>query len=200
MAVYYNQVSHISPEVVPLIDAKKQLKMEDLGTFDDELIQDCIDAAIDECENYINKNIKERKFVVQSSSWLLQGYEFKQQHVQAITKITYKPLDGSADVVLENADISEFMELLAFDGYQHINYKGVQGDTSNLPDLAEDTFNAVTFEITVGYPIGTVPFGLLQAVKLLVSDNYNFRGDRDKKYQTASRIKLEPYKYYQPAQ
>ena len=49
MAVYYTQVSHISPEVVPLIDAKKQLKMEDLGTFDDELIQDCIDAAIDEC-------------------------------------------------------------------------------------------------------------------------------------------------------
>ena len=46
MAIYYYKQTYTAPEILSLAAAKKQLKMEDLGTFDDVLIQDCIDAAI----------------------------------------------------------------------------------------------------------------------------------------------------------
>ena len=197
MAIYYYKQTYTAPEILSLAAAKKQLKMEDLGTFDDVLIQDCIDAAIGEAENYCNRHINEAKYIVKSGHWLSQNYEFKQQLVSAITKITYKPLAGGADVELTSTALAAFCELLPADQYaSKLYYK----DEDNLPDLAEDINDAVSFEITVGYPTGTVPMALKQAIKLMVTDNYNFRGDRDKKTNSASRIKLEPYKYYQPLQ
>lgn len=197
MAIYYYQQTHNAPVILSLEEAKKQLKMEDLGAFDDDIIYDCVDAAIEEAENYCNRHINEAKYIIKSGHWLSQNYEFKQQLVSAITKITYKPLDGGADVELIDADLTAFCELLPVDQYaSKLWYK----DEDNLPDLAEDINDAVSFEITVGYPEGTVPFALKQAIKLMVTDNYNFRGDRDKKTNSASRIKLEPYKYYQPLQ
>jgi hypothetical protein len=192
MSIYYYQQTYESPEILPLSDAKKQLKMEDF-TFDDDIIYDCVEAAINEAETYTNRNIQERKFIVKSGSWLPQGYEFKQQTVSAITKITYKPYDGSADVELIDDALAAFIELLPVDPYaKQIFYK----DYDNLPDLAEDVNDAVSFEITVGYSSGSVPFAIKQGIKLIVTDNYNFRGDRDKQYHSASRIKLEPYRYY----
>ena len=117
MAIYYYKQTYTAPEILSLAAAKKQLKMEDLGTFDDVLIQDCIDAAIGEAENYCNRHINEAKYIVKSGHWLSQNYEFKQQLVSAITKITYKPLDGSADVELIDDDLAAFCELLPADQY-----------------------------------------------------------------------------------
>ncbi|WP_370214787.1 head-tail connector protein [Mesoflavibacter profundi] len=187
MKAYYTELEHTSPTIVTLEQAKKQLKMEDLGTFDDDIIQDCIDAAIDEAENYCNTSIRQRKYKVQIASWE-DNFEFKKQKVTAIDSVTYKDTSGNSQTL----DAASY-QLLPIDSYASVMQFT---DFNNLPEVQEDNTTAVTINFTVGYADGKTPKAIQQAIKLLLTDNYEYRGDREKKENLASRIKLEPYKYY----
>lgn len=191
MAAYYTLLVHSSPVVLTLADARLQTKTEDLQGVDDALVNDCIDAAIDDAEGYINSNIRERKFAINFSEWPVQGFQFREQILQSIDAIKYKDAAGE----VQTLNVASTAELLRVDKYaKKISFL----DYDNLPGLKTGVNDAVTIEVTAGYADGTVPKGLLQAIKLLVSDNYDFRGDREKKGsgQLASRRKLEKYKYY----
>ena len=187
MSAFYYPITHAAPTVLSLADAKKQLKMEDLD-HDDAFILECVEAAIDEAENYCNINIRERKYTVKFTTWQ-QDFEFIQQYIQSIDSLKYKDEAGDEQTVT----FSDYAELLPKDKYaQIVHFK----DFDNLPNLKTSISDAVTMTFTVGYADGTVPKGLLQGIKLLVTDNYDFRGERESKYSTTSRKKLEPYKYY----
>jgi len=202
---FYIPVAHTSPEILSLEAAKKQLKMEDLGTFDDDIILDCIEAAIDEAESYTSTNIRQRKYIVKSNKWLDQDFEFREQIITEVSKLTYKTASetiilqdvAATNEVEEITDLSDFLELLPVDKYATvIHYKNIE-DISDLPELIETKTDAVAFEVTVGYPENKVPKGLLQGIKLLMHENYNIRNNMESKgYLTAAKIKLEPYKYY----
>lgn len=187
MLAYYTQIEHEAPEVVTLEQAKKQLKMEDLGDFDDAIIQDCIDAAIDEAENYCNTAFRQAKHRVQMQNWS-NDFIFKFQKVTAIDQVTYKDVDGN-DQTLPEASY----QLLMCDKYEAVLHFQ---DVNSLPALQPDNTTAVSVDITIGYADGKVPKAVQQAIKLLITDNYEYRGDREKRINTASRVKLEPYKYY----
>lgn len=191
MAAYYYEIDHPATEILTLPQAIKQLKLEDLGGFDDDLVKECIVASIQEAENYINANIVERRFIVKSDCWL-QDFEFSKQNIQKVDKIIYKPADGGDVVELIDLPLSDFMELLPIDKYAHkIHLKD-----ENLPDLLDGVNDAVSIEITVGYPTGKVPAAIKQGIKLLITENYTYRGDREKRNHTVAQAKLEPYKYY----
>lgn len=189
MAAYYTPIAYTSPKVLSLEIAKKQLKVEDLGIYDDELISECIEAAIDEAELYTNTNIRERKYTIKFTTWQ-QDFEFRKQYLQSVDSLSYIDADGATQTLV----VADTIELLAVDDYaQSIHFK----EFDDLPTLKENINDAVTITVTVGYADGTVPKGILQGIKLLVTDNYDFRGERESKYYTSSRKKLEPYKYYQ---
>jgi uncharacterized phiE125 gp8 family phage protein len=186
MSAFYYPITHPSPEVMSNATAKKQLKMEDLD-HDDTFIDECVEAAIDEAESYCNINIRERKFTVKFTAWQ-QDFEFKEQYIQSIDSVKYK--DENSD---EQTLATSKYELLPKDKYaQIVHFK----EFDDLPTTKTLINDAVTMTVTVGYATGTVPKGLLQGIKLLVSDNYDYRGERESKYNTTSRKKLEPYKYY----
>jgi uncharacterized phiE125 gp8 family phage protein len=188
MSAFYYPITHTSPEVISLDTAKKQLKMEDLGTYDDALITECIEAAIDEAENYCNISIRERKYTVKFTDWQ-QDFEFRMQYVQSVDSLKYKDTDGVEQTLV----VADTIELLPKDKYaQIVHFKNFD----DLPSLKTGINDAVTMTLTVGYAAGTVPKGLIQGIKLLLTDNYDFRGDKETKYNTTSRKKLEPYKYY----
>jgi len=189
MPIYYTKLAHTSPEVLSLDAAKKQLKVEDLGAFDDAIIQDCIEAAIDEAESYIEANVRERKYKIYFQSWQ-DMYEFRQQKIQSIDSINYKTDASNTNPLV----VAENVELLPVDKYASIiKFK----DFDALPTLKENVSDAVTINITVGYADTTVPKGLLQGIKLLVSENYNIRNNVESKgYRASAMRKLEPYKYY----
>lgn len=191
MAFYY-EVASTYPEVVTLDQAKKQLKLEDLGVFDDALIQDCIDSAIEESEHYTNTSIYKKIYKYERDSWV-QDVEFNVQPIISIDKITYKDVDGN-DVVLIDTPLSDFVELIQVDKYaKKIHFK----DWDNIPTLESNQLHAVVIELTTGYATADkLPKSLLQSIKLLLTDNYNYRGDREQKSNTAAQKKLESYKYY----
>ena len=189
MSAFYYPISYASPEVLSLATAKKQLKMEDLD-HDDAFITECVEAAIDEAESYCNINIRERKFTIKFTAWQ-QDFEFKQQYIQSIDSLAY--INEAGSTVDLTSTMSDYLELLPKDKYaQIVHFK----EFDDLPTTKTLINDAVTMTVTVGYATGTVPKGLLQGIKLLVSDNYDFRGERESKYNTTSRKKLEPYKYY----
>lgn len=194
MSAFIQFISKTATTILSLEDAKRQLKIELTDTFDDALIQDCIDAAIDEAESYINTNIYTRVYDIKSTGWLAQNYEIRQQKVTAINKVTYKPANGGADVVLQDTALAAFIELLPVDDYANIMY---YKDVDNLPDLITNKNDAVTINITCGYAANAVPKGLLQGIKLLMTENYNIRNNIESKgYRSTALRKLEPYKYY----
>ena len=194
MSIYYYPISHETPAVLNLDQAKKQLKMEDLGTFDDDIIKDCIDAAIAEAQNYINSAIFQQKWRIEFLEFK-QSYEPKKQHINSLDKVSYILKDGTVVNFTESEDIDAFVKLLPVDRYaKKLHFL----NQDSLPDLNETLTNALSIEITCGYVMNTIPRDMLQAIKLLLTDNYNFRSGRPRSesYKESSRVLLEPYKYY----
>jgi len=194
MSIYYYPISHEPPVVLNLDQAKKQLKMEDLGTFDDDIIKDCIDAAIAEAQNYINSAILQQKWRIEFVEFK-QSYEPKKQHINSLDKVSYILKDGTVVNFTESEDIDAFVKLLPVDRYaKKLHFLNQE----SLPDLNETLTNALSIEITCGYVMNTIPRDMLQAIKLLLTDNYNFRSGRPRSesYKESSRVLLEPYKYY----
>jgi uncharacterized phiE125 gp8 family phage protein len=192
--MHYIPLDTTTEPILTLEQAKKQLKMEDLGTFDDEFIEGCIEAAIKEVENYINTSIKQQKWKLVMSNWS-QYLEPKKQKITAITKISYHPKDGTDKVEKITAvTIDAFVQLLPVDDYAtKLSYKNFD----NIPEVA-DQDDAIEIEFQTGLATANVPADLLHAIKLLLTDNYNFRNTRSrvKSYVDSSRVLMEPYKYY----
>lgn len=188
MTAMYNEISHTSPVVITRAQARQQTKTEELENVDNELMDECIEAAIDEAESYIQSNIRERKFAIKCSQWI-DNFEFREQIMQSVDSITYLDEAGNSQTLVVN----DVLELTKVDKYsKQIVFK----DFDALPKVKANTPTAITINVTCGYPVGKTPKGLIQGIKLLISDNYDFRGDRETKFQTTSRKKLEPYKYY----
>jgi uncharacterized phiE125 gp8 family phage protein len=191
MSAFYYPVDTTATEILSLTAAKKQLKMEDLGDHDDTIIQECIDAAVEEAENYIGAAIYQQKYKIHATEWL-HNYEFLKQKITSLDKITYKLAVGEP-VELAGETLTAFAELLAVDKYASIIFIK---DIDDAPILKEEINDAVVLEITTGYAAGDVPKSIIQAIKLITTDNYDVRNNRKSQGYTAAHAKLEPYKYY----
>lgn len=197
MAHYYTLITQANgaTDLLSLAAAKKQLKMEDLGSFDDDIITACMEAAFQEAEQYLNRGLFDYTYKVQMSSWI-QDFEPKKQKVRSITSVKYITTDG-AEVTISNASaLNAMLELVSKDDFSSIfKFK----DFDNLPDLKADTYNAVEIVFNIGYDkIEFFPPAIEQAIKLLLTDNYNYRNTRQRSqsFIDSSRILLEPFRYY----
>ena len=181
------ELEYDSPDVISLPRVRKQLQLEDDFVEDDELLRDYIDAAIVEAENYINSEITEKKYQITGKS-IADVLTFKRQKITKIDSFEYRNESGdvvqisSDDYSLQNAD--NFANEIVFnDGFV-------------LPSVKENTVNAVTLKVTVGYPSGKVPKAIQKALLLMVTDSYENRTDTVKEKVTASENALHPYKRY----
>ena len=185
MAVYIFPVTHTAPEVISLVTAKLQLKVD----FDDDdtLITSYIDAAIENCENYTGTCINEAKFAFKFSEFT-NDFVFKISPIQSIDSIKYFDEAGD-EQILE----TEKYELLPVDKFTH---KVHFIDQDTLPQVAENKSNAVVIEVTSGYADGKVPKAIKSAALLVLTDLYENREDRVHKMPTRSEALLRKYRFY----
>lgn len=184
MATYIFKLDHPAPEVISLTRAKEHLKVD--STVEDGYITDLIAAAIEDAENYIGANINEAKYQLKSNAFN-NGYEFKQSPIQEITQVAYRDKAG-ANQTLQDTDY----ELLPVDKLiSKINYT-----IANLPEVLENSNQAVTIDITVGYADGKVPKGVQSAVLLILADLYENRQDKIRKLPTRAQSLLRKYRIY----
>lgn len=169
--------------VVALAKAKKHLRLEADFTEEDDLIQDYIDAAVTQAENYIGGYITEKNIIIK-----MTGFDnplvFEAFPVKEVTSVTYfeQGVEDEVTMAPENYTLTaETSKRYA------IRFKG------ELPAV-QDRFDAVTATIKVG--MATIDKPISQAVLLMVADMYERREDRAEVLSTAAMSLLRSYKKF----
>lgn len=169
--------------VLTVAQAKKQLRIEDSITDEDELIQSYIDAAVVNCENFIGGHIIPGDLVLTfdkfESPVVFEAFPLKE-----ITSVTY--FSNDATVTLDPA---KYALTKQSEKVYKLRFK------EDTPD-ADKRFDAVTITIACGYPGNTIPKPIIQAIKLQVADMYEIREDRKELLSTQAMSLLRPYKKY----
>ncbi len=170
-------------DVVTLAKAKKHLKIEADVVDEDDLIQDYIDAAVTQAENYIGGYITDKNIVIK-----MTGFDnplvFEAFPVKAVTSVKYFEQGNEAEQTMESANYNLTAETSKRFA---IRFKG------DLPSV-QDRFDAVTVTINVGMIVIDKPIS--QAVLLMVADMYERREDRAEVLSTAAMSLLRSYKKF----
>lgn len=170
-------------EVVTLAQAKKQLRIEEDFTDEDELIQSYIDAAVELSEKFIGGHILPKIMTIKADSFS-NPLVFEAFPLKEISSVKFFPKDGTAEATLPNED---YVLTKDSDKVFRLRFK------NTVPEIA-DQYDAVTYSIKVG--MTEIPKGIIQAIKLQVSDMYERREDRAEVVTTVSGALLRPYKKY----
>lgn len=170
-------------KVLTLEEAKRQLRIE--HDYEDQEIEAFINEAVAEAESYIGALLLPRAVTFGVSAWKKDN-TFPIGPVTAVTGVSYSD------------DTDESFELQVSE-YKLYNFGGNKDvllikDSARENTLISDTPDAVKITATVGYAEGTIPKDVIRAVKLILTDAYEFRGDRETKINRSSRNLLRPYK------
>lgn len=181
MATYID-LNFIAPEIVTLQEFKAQIKEvdPDEDNFEDALFQMYIDAAVEECEGYINRAISTKKFKI-------SGKSFEDVIVQSLHTII------SIDA-LEYKDAAGDLQTLATDAYyldriDKVENRLVYSEDVTLPSVQAFTPDAVQLSVTVGFD--KISKKIKQAILLKATAMDQLRSDYVKNKTTASERLLQ---------
>lgn len=170
--------------IVSLELAKKQLRIEDDFTDEDDLIQAYIDAAIAMSEDYTGGHIVEKNMILKMDAFD-NPLVFEAFPIQSIDSVSYYPADGSDSQVMDNSNY-DLMSL---------NPKVSKISFKTTPAIAE-RFDAVTVTVKVGMVVEEIRQPIIQAILLQISDMYERREDRTEVMLSAATALLRPYKKF----
>ncbi|TVZ55603.1 putative phiE125 gp8 family phage protein [Lutibacter sp. Hel_I_33_5] len=178
-------VAHTPTELITKAKAKKQLNIETSFTEDDDLIQDCIDAAIAYAERATNTIITEAKYQITGVDFA-DVLSFGYQKIKSLDEFTYKDEEGNVQTLSADS-----YSLNTVDDFENrICY--TEGVT--LPKVKAFTPDAVSFKVTCGYT--KKPKDLIKAIMLLITDFYEVRGTTVKEKNTTADVIFQSYRYY----
>lgn len=171
-------------EIVTLVMAKKQLRIEETFTDEDDLIQGYIDAAVQMSEDYTGGHIVEKNMILKMDAFD-NPLVFEAFPVQAVESVSYFPADGSGvqEMVSSNYDLMS------------LNPKVSKISFKTTPSIAE-RFDAVTVTVKVGMVVEEIRQPIIQAILLQISDMYERREDRTEVILSAATALLRPYKKF----
>lgn len=187
MEVTYNIPNYTgNDEVVSLADAKLQLRVT--HDYEDTEIQGFIDAAVAEAESYIGGIILQRTITFGLENWV-DRFDFPVGPAKEVISVKYLK---SGNVNYTTADVETY-KLYAFGKNKHqlILKSAITGFS-----LEDETLDAVKIEATIGYLGADIPLDIVQSVKLILTDLYEFRGEKEIKLNRSSRNLLRPYKHW----
>ena len=180
---------HVSPEIFSLEKLRKQCRFDDPTVVheEDDLLQDYLDSAISEAENYISSDINEKKYKITGKSFE-DVLSFSKQILRSVDVFTYKDENGdNQEVGVDN------FYLETVDSFEtKICFK----EDYTLPDVEKYSPTAVTLEVTTGYASGKVPKDIKKALLLMVTHSYEHRNDTIKEKATKAEVILHSYRKY----
>lgn len=173
-------------KVISLAQAKKQLRIE--HEYEDAEIADFIEMAIAEAQNYMGRLLRPQEITFGVKGWQKDNV-FPLGPVTAVTGVGY----------LKSGE--EQHTALVITGYKLYNF-GKNKDLLLIKEAAYsfqlelETLDAVQITATVGYEDGEVPKDIINAVLLLLTDKYEYRGEKETKTNRSSRNLMRPYKQW----
>lgn len=172
--------------IITLAKAKKQLRIEQEFTDEDDLIRGYIEAAIAAAENYCGAHLYAKTMTLEYSGFqnpfILEAYP-----VKSVDSVKYFQADNEDIQTIEAADFYITKQ----------NIKVVKLYVKNQPnDVDTDRPDAIEVVLTVGFADGKVPTPIQQAILLMISDMYERREDRPKANITVAHGLMRPYRKY----
>jgi hypothetical protein len=187
----YTEIEH-SDEIVLVTLAQFKAQLKEVEPTEahpeDALWQSYLDAALEECEDYINRAIVVRKFKISGKSFaevIVQSLHT----IQSIDLVAYKPENYTSGAL--QALPTEAYSLQRVDRVENV-LEFTEGYT--LPTVKQFTHNAVELSITVG--LGKVSKKIRQAILLKAAAMDALRADYVKNKTTASENLLQAFKKY----
>jgi len=190
----YDNEAQNAVEVVSLIDAKKQLRLmdddsdPDFWEHEDSVIQSCINSAVSEAEKYMSRTLQPREMVFGLSEWE-KNVVFPAGPVTEVTSVAYLK-EGDTEYTTLDPDL---WKLYNFGDNKDVLLIKQAGRTETLEP---ETLDAVKITATIGYEDGKIPEDIIKAVKLILTDAYEYRGEKEVKPNRSSRALLRPYKQW----
>ena len=182
---FYTEIT-AEESVLTLEKAKKQLRIDADNTDEDDLILSYIDAAQGACENFINRSIAERNFVMLCNEFSTPITFERNYENDAIAKIEYY---APGQTELSTLDPSQYF-LRASNTVECLDIKFL-----SLPETDERD-DAVVITIEQGFAAAKCPKPILQAINLRLSDFFERREDREQGNNPASNNLLRAYRKY----
>lgn len=186
MVTHFYTTITTTASLLTLEKAKKQLRIDPDFTEEDELIQSYIDASQEACENYINRGISKRSFIMELSAFETPLTFQRNYENDVITKIEYYAPDAETLSILSPDQYLLRASKLA----ECFDIKFL-----SLPETAKRD-DAVVITIEQGFAIAKCPKPILQAINLRLSDFYERREDREQGNNPASNNLLRTYRKY----
>lgn len=148
--------------IMSLVDAKFQLKID--HDYEDDLITSYVEAAFSQAEDYLGSSIVETYAEVftnkQFTSITLPVY-----NVTAVNQVSYTNTND-ANIIIPASDYTFVID----QGNVTIEYTGL-----DITDLKADS-KAIKITVTTGF--NKIPVSIIQAIKLIMSDMYEYRSNR----------------------
>lgn len=182
---FYTDITATEP-LLTLAKAKKQLRIEAAFVEENDLISSYIDTAQLASENFINRSIAKRNFVMQCDEFSTPITFERNYENDVITSIEYYE-PGATTLTLLAADqylLRKSNTLECFD----IKFL-------SLPET-DKRDDAVIITIEQGFAASECPAPIIQAINLRLSDFYERREDRDIGNNSASNNLLRAYRKY----
>ena len=145
--------------VITVAELKEHLRVD--SNDEDTLIEAYRDAAIAWVEDYCNTRLGD----VTAVGYMDYFYNarFPVGPVDSITNVTY----------LDTANASQTLATTKY--WYDIKTKATRITFDSVPDLYDDTFNAVQINMVLGYPEASIPNPIITAIRLMVGHLYENR-------------------------
>lgn len=186
MMTHFYTSSTAEVPILSLEKAKKQLRIDAGNTDEDDLIASYIEAAQVACEDYMNRAIGKRNFIMELSAFPTSITFERNYENDVITKVEYYAPGATT------------LTTLAEDQYKLRNSNIVECFDIKFLSLPETDKrdNAVIITVGQGFALAQCPKPILQAINLKLSDFYERREDREQGNNPASNNLLRKYRKY----
>lgn len=179
----YTTITGTQP-LITLAQAKKQCKVSDDLVYEDDLIIEFNESAQASAENFINRSIATRNFVMQCDKFDTVTFERNYEN-DVISKIEYYAPGETTLTVL----IADQYQLRKSNTIECFDVKFFNAPAT---DIRED---AVIITVAQGFTTASCPKPILQGIRLRIASAYVFREDGNGN-NTASNNLLRAYRKF----
>lgn len=187
----YTTITATDP-LITLAAAKKQLNIEQDFTAQDDLITECSEAAQVACQDYINRGISERKFIMEASVFESTVTFARNYENDTIEKVEYYA-PGETTLTTLPADQYKLRKSNIIECFD-IKFQPALSEVEMPATAVRD--DAVIITVKQGFELSKCPKPILQAIKLRIADFYERREDSGQSNSLKSNDLLRPYRKF----
>lgn len=169
MAHYIQQeILELAP-LVSLEKLKEHLKIEPEFEYEDNLVMAYQEAAVSYIESYVGYAVQKQEYLVKGESFQ-DVLSFSLGKITAVNQVQYLDENGDTQTLSEDS-----YTLKSVDKFEN----QIKYTVKELPKVQENKPEAVQLTVTLAGK--KTPKAIIQAIKLLVGDFYEFRSNRPQK-------------------